>query len=414
MRLARRAVLFFASEAPMSVRTFVRLITLCMGVIALSACTRRAIPAQLDANIPSVETLGGRDAGPREGTQTAAAREGDQARSTPETAEALKKRIGALAFAVTQEAATEPAFDNAYWNEHRPGLFVDIVDGTPLFSSSDKFDSGTGWPSFTRPLRADAVSTTTDRSLLMERTEVRSATSGSHLGHLFDDGPAPLRTRYCMNSAALRFVPAENLEREGYGAYRSAIQGAPPAPTTAEACGVRDRPRTSGASGCQATTEVAIFAGGCFWGMEDILRKVPGVLETAAGYTGGSTSHPSYDDVHTGRTGHAEAVRIVFDPQKVSFRTLLDDWFFRMHDPTTPNRQGNDRGSQYRSAIFATSDAQLAEAEAAKGRAGQSGRWKSPIVTEVVRAGEFTPAEPEHQRYLERNPGGYTCHFMRD
>ena len=398
----------------MSVRAFVRLMTLWLGVTTLVACTKRAVPAQPDANTASSDLVGGRDAGNIRASAPTTETAPDRARPGSETPEALKRRIGALAFAVTQEAATEPAFDNAYWNEHRPGLFVDAVDGTPLFSSSDKFDSGTGWPSFTRPLRADVVLEKSDKSLFMERTEVRSASSGPHLGHLFDDAPAPLHTRYCMNSAALRFVPLENLEREGYGAYRSAIQGAPPAPTAAEACGVRDRPSANGSSGCQATTEVALLAGGCFWGMEDILRKVPGVLETTAGYTGGTTSHPTYDDVHTGRTGHAEAVRIVFDPQKVSFRALLDDWFFRMHDPTTPNRQGNDRGSQYRSAIFATSDAQLAEAEAAKVRAAQAGRWKNPIVTEVVRASEFTPAEPEHQRYLERNPAGYTCHFMRE
>jgi peptide methionine sulfoxide reductase msrA/msrB len=190
------------------------------------------------------------------------------------------------------------------------------------------------------------------------------------------------------------------------------------APVEAAACA----PATSGEgargaekpSGCEATTEVAILAGGCFWGTEEIFRKIPGVLETTAGYTGGSTTNPTYDDVHTGHTGHAEAVRIVFDPQKISFATLLDDWFFRLHDPTTPNRQGNDRGSQYRSAIFATSDAQLAEATAARTRAEKGGRWRDPIVTEVTRAGKFTPAEAYHQRYLERNPGGYTCHFLRD
>jgi peptide methionine sulfoxide reductase msrA/msrB len=330
----------------------------------------------------------------------------------------LRARLGALAYAVTQEAATEPPFQNAYWNEHRPGLYVDVVDGTPLFSSRAKFDSGTGWPSFTEPLTPRAVTTREDTSHFMTRTEVRSASSGAHLGHLFLDGPAPTRTRYCMNSASLRFVPAEDLAREGYGAYASAVGPEVTAAKPAEACATA--PQAEGdlppakPAGCQATTEVVFLAGGCFWGMEEILRGVPGVLETTAGYTGGSTAHPTYEDVHTGTTGHAEAVRVVFDPQKLAFASLLDDWFFRMHDPTTPNRQGNDRGSQYRSAIFATNEAQLAEARAAIARAERSGRWHAPIVTEVARAGAFTPAEAYHQRYLERNPGGYTCHYLRE
>lgn len=330
----------------------------------------------------------------------------------------LRARLSPLAYAVTQEAATEPAFENAYWNEHRPGLYVDVVDGTPLFSSRAKFDSGTGWPSFTQPLAPEAVTTREDSSHFMTRVEVRSASSGAHLGHVFDDGPPPTHTRFCMNSASLRFIPAEDLAREGYGAFANAVGVSPVPATTSATCapGKAADPGSGAAKppGCEATTEVAILAGGCFWGMEDILRKVPGVLETTAGYTGGTTANPTYDDVHTGYTGHAEAVRIVFDPSKVTFARLLDDWFFRMHDPTTMNRQGNDRGSQYRSAIFATSDAQLAEARAAKTRAEKSGRWRDPVVTEITRAGVFTPAEAFHQRYLERNPNGYTCHYLRE
>ena len=129
-------------------------------------------------------------------------------------------------YRVTQRDGTEPAFANEYWDNHEPGLYVDVVSGQPLFSSTDKFDSGTGWPSFTRPVEPDAVTTKTDRTLWMKRTEVRSSGADRHLGHVFDDGPREAGgQRYCMNSAALRFIPLTELEAEGYGAYRDLITG---------------------------------------------------------------------------------------------------------------------------------------------------------------------------------------------
>ncbi|MCO5165122.1 MAG: peptide-methionine (S)-S-oxide reductase MsrA [Planctomycetes bacterium] len=162
------------------------------------------------------------------------------------------------------------------------------------------------------------------------------------------------------------------------------------------------------------TTERAVLAGGCFWGMEEIIRKIPGVLSTTVGYTGGRVPDATYEVVKTGRSGHAEAIEVVFDPTVLTYEDLLERWYFRMHDPTTPNRQGNDVGTQYRSAIFFTSEAQRATAEAVKARVDASGKWPAPIVTEIVEAGPFWPAEEYHQRYLEKNPRGYTCHFLRD
>lgn len=131
----------------------------------------------------------------------------------------LRERLTPLQYKVTRKDSTEPAFNNPYWNNHEPGLYVDIISGVPLFSSTDKYDSGTGWPSFTQPLDKDNIVIKKDRSFLMVRNEVRSKFSDAHLGHVFDDGPQPTGLRYCMNSAALRFIPAADLEKEGYGEY---------------------------------------------------------------------------------------------------------------------------------------------------------------------------------------------------
>jgi peptide methionine sulfoxide reductase msrA/msrB len=322
----------------------------------------------------------------------------------PDDAE-LRKRLSPLAYAVTQRGATEPPFQNEYWDEKRDGLYVDVVSGEPLFSSADKFDSGTGWPSFTRPVHPSAVVTRDDRSHGMQRVEVRSRFADSHLGHVFDDGPPPDGLRYCMNSAALRFVPKERLEAEGYGDYLARVE---------KKAEILAPAKNACTEGCAATVEVALLAGGCFWGMEEILRTIPGVIDTEVGYAGGRTGAPTYDEVKKGRTGHAETVRVHFDPSRLSFATLLEDWFFRMHDPTTPNRQGNDVGTQYRSAIFYTSEEQRKVAEEVRARVAASGRWRAPVVTEIVPAGPFTRAEDYHQDYLQKNPGGYTCHFLRD
>lgn len=156
------------------------------------------------------------------------------------------------------------------------------------------------------------------------------------------------------------------------------------------------------------TTERAVLAGGCFWGMQDLIRKQPGVISTRVGYTGGRVKNATYRN----HEGHAEAIEIMFDPAKTDFRTMLE-FFFQIHDPTTLNRQGNDLGTSYRSAIFYTSPEQKRIAEDTIADVEASGLWPGKVVTEVAPAGEFWEAEPEHQDYLERYPDGYTCHFIR-
>jgi methionine-S-sulfoxide reductase len=171
-------------------------------------------------------------------------------------------------------------------------------------------------------------------------------------------------------------------------------------------------PSAAAADKLAAKTEVATLAGGCFWGMEEILRKIPGVISTRVGYTGGTTKNPTYKMVCTGATGHAEALEIVFDPSKITYEQVLG-YFFRMHDPTTLNQQHNDIGTQYRSAIFYHGEEQKKVAEAVKAKLNKSGRFKKPIVTEITKAPEFYPGEDYHQKYLVKNPGGYNCHYLQ-
>ncbi len=294
--------------------------------------------------------------------------------------EKLKKLLTPEQYKVMRENGTEMPFKNAYWDNQRHGIYVDAISGEPLFSSNNKFHSDSGWPSFTRPIDKNSVVEKPDTSYGMHRTEVRSRLSNSHLGHIFNDGPKPSGLRYCVNSASLRFIPVEDMEKEGYGKYLYLFNK-----------DANSRPKPA----------LAAFGAGCFWGTEAVFRQVKGVVNTTAGFMGGKSKNPTYEDVCTDKTGHAEVVLVEYDPAQVSYEKLLSV-FWGMHNPTTLNRQGPDAGSQYRSVIFCYTPEQEKAARRSEKELERSGKFKNPIVTEILPAKEFYKAEEYHQRYYEK------------
>jgi len=273
---------------------------------------------------------------------------------------------------VILKKGTEPAFCGNLVDNKLDGTYICRLCDLPLFKSDSKFKSGTGWPSFFQPVDPEHVTELDDSTFGMTRTEILCARCSAHLGHVFSDGPMPTGLRFCVNSISLDFVEDGN-----------------PLPGTSAASNLK----------------TAYFAGGCFWGVEDRFSQITGVHDAVSGYQGGDDKDPSYKDVCSGASGHAESVEIIYDPAVVSYEELLA-FFFKIHNPTQGNRQGPDYGSQYRSMVFPTDDQQMKVAKAFIAAQQKEGKWSSmKITTEIMAAPKFYKAEEYHQDYHLRNGG---------
>lgn len=279
------------------------------------------------------------------------------------TREEWKKILTAAQFNITREQGTEKPFSSEYEKNKETGIYYCVSCKNPLFRSTTKFDSGTGWPSFYAPYSTKSVQVSTDNSEGTSRDEISCQRCDAHLGHVFNDGPKPTGLRYCMDGVALLF------QKEDINVKLSK----------------------------------ATFAAGCFWCEEAVFESVKGVKEVISGYAGGNEENPTYEQVGSGATGHAEAIEVYYDSALVSFPSLLKV-FFASQDPTQVNGQGPDNGKQYRSIAFYRNAAEKQLIEGYIGQLTKSGKYAKPIAAQVVPYTKFWQAEDYHQNYVQHNP----------
>ncbi len=293
-------------------------------------------------------------------------------------------RLTPQQYRITRGKDTERAFCGGLLDNKEAGLYLCVCCNLPLFESTAKFESGTGWPSFFQPVARENIRELADRSHGMVRVEILCSRCDAHLGHVFEDGPPPSGRRYCLNSEALRFAPQDQLKTIGERTAKSKPADVSPA------------------SRSDRRSEI-VLGGGCFWCVEAVFEQLDGVLDAVSGYAGGSPQTANYEAVCTGKTGHAEAVKIVYNPERLSLEQLLKV-HFATHDPTTLNRQGADVGPQYRSVIFFASQEQKEIAQAFLEDLKDAKVFRRPLVTTLEPLNGFYPAEHKHQDFVACNP----------
>lgn len=280
------------------------------------------------------------------------------------TNEEWKKILTPDQYHITREQGTERPFTSEFYNNHEEGVFICVCCKNPLFGSETKFNSGTGWPSYYAPYSSKSVSVSSDNSLGMTRDEIACQRCDAHLGHVFDDGPKPTGLRYCIDGVALQFVKKADVK----------------------------------------PLKKAVFAAGCFWCMEAIFESVKGVKDVVSGYAGGTEKNPTYEQVGDGKTSHAEAIEVLYDPNEVSFAALVRV-FFAGQDPTQVDGQGPDHGKQYRTIAFYSSPEEKTVIDEQIAKMTQSGEYSKPIAAQVAPTSKFWIAEDYHQNYVQNNPG---------